>query len=243
MENTIEKVRSFLINSIDEKYRSFNQSLVPGESSEMLGVRIPQLREIAKRIARESGIEYIRAIEEMEKKAPVYHEELLLHGMIIGYLKCDFDTRTGLLDEFVPVIDSWAVCDSSCMTYKFMKKDMDYWFRYLLKYTESEREYEIRFAVVAFLDHFITEEYIEKILTILGNIKHDGYYVMMAVAWAVSVCYVKFPELTWELLAGDRLDDFTHQKSIQKIRESYRVTKEEKERLAALRRMKKEKNR
>ena len=65
----------------------------------------------------------------------------------------------------------------------------------------------------------------------------------MAVAWAVSVCYVKFPELTWELLAGDRLDDFTHQKSIQKIRESYRVTKEEKERLAALRRMKKEKNR
>ena len=84
MENTIEKVRSFLINSIDEKYRSFNQSLVPGESSEMLGVRIPQLREIAKRIARESGIEYIRAIEEMEKKAPVYHEELLLHGMIIG---------------------------------------------------------------------------------------------------------------------------------------------------------------
>lgn len=102
---------------------------------------------------------------------------------------------------------------------------------------------EIRFAVVAFLDHFITEEYIEKILTILGNIKHDGYYVKMAVAWAVSVCYVKFPELTWELLAGDRLDDFTHQKSIQKIRESYRVTKEEKERLAALRRMKKEKNR
>ena len=125
------------------------------------------------------------------------------------------------------------------MTYKFMKKDMDYWFKYLLKYLESNKEYEIRFAVVSFLDYFISEEYIREILKILGSIKHEGYYVKMAVAWAVSVCYVKFPERTWELLEGYELDDFTHQKSIQKIRESFRVSKEEKDRLLTLRRSRK----
>ena len=116
---------------------------------------------------------------------------------------------------------------------------MDYWFKYLLKYLESNKEYEIRFAVVSFLDYFISEEYIREILKILGSIKHEGYYVKMAVAWAVSVCYVKFPERTWELLEGNELDDFTHQKSIQKIRESFRVSKEEKDRLLTLRRSRK----
>lgn len=239
MENIIDNIRERLMGEIDEKYRSFNSSLVPGDMAPMLGVRMPKLREIAKEIAREEGRKYIKAIVAMEKETTTYHEEHLLHGMVIGYLKCGIDERAELLDEFVPVIDNWAVCDSSCMTYKFMKKDMDYWFKYLLKYLESNREYEIRFAVVSFLDYFISEEYIREILKILGSIKHEGYYVKMAVAWAVSVCYVKFPERTWELLEGNELDDFTHQKSIQKIRESFCVPKEEKDRLLTLRRSRK----
>lgn len=125
------------------------------------------------------------------------------------------------------------------MTYKFMKKDMDLWFEYLMKYLDSTQEYELRFAIVSLLDYFVTENYIERVLRILGDVKHEAYYVKMAVAWAVSVCYVKFPELTWDLLAGNQLDDITHQKSIQKIRESFRVSKEEKERLNTLRRAKK----
>ena len=234
MENIVRNVREKLWKEIDEKYRSFNRSLVPGDTVPMLGVRMPKLREIAKQIAKNDGWEYVDAVKKQEMTGDVFHEELLLHGLLIGYMKCKDDERTALLDDFVPVINNWAVCDSSCMTYKFMKKNTNYWFDYLTKYTESVREYEIRFAVVSLLDHFITEDYITRVLDILGNIKHETYYVKMAVAWAVSVCYVKFPELTLELLTGDKLDDFTHQKSIQKIRESYRVSAEEKEYLKSL---------
>ena len=239
MENIFEKIRKQLIDVTDEKYLEFNRSLVPGDNSTMLGVRVPRLREFAKSMARENGLEYVNAVKEQEKQGKVYHEELLLHGMIIGYMKCSLDERKRLLDDFVPVIDSWAVCDSSCMTYKFMKKDMDLWFEYLMKYLDSTQEYELLFAIVSLLDYFVTENYIERVLRILGDVKHEAYYVKMAVAWAVSVCYVKFPELTWDLLAGNQLDDITHQKSIQKIRESFRVSKEEKERLNTLRRAKK----
>lgn len=230
------KIRAILYENVDEKYQQFNKSLVPGKTAPMLGVRLPVLREIAKKIAGENGQEYIRAVMEQEKSGDIFHEELLLHGIVIGYLNCGWEERTELLDGFVPVIDSWAVCDSSCMTYKFMKKDVAYWYSYLLKYVNSSREYEVRFAVVAMLDHLVTEEYIVCVLEVLTHVRHEGYYVKMAVAWAVSVCYVKFPEQTERILTEQRLDDFTHNKSIQKIRESYRVSKEDKDRLQKLRR-------
>lgn len=229
MNQLINETRLLLQQETDEKYRDFNSSLIPGEASPMLGVRMPKIRGIAKAIAKENGWEYIRAVEETEKEGPVYHEELLLHGIIIGYLKCGDDERKELLDRFAPVINNWAVCDCSCMTYKFMKKNQEEWFSYLLKYIESPREYEIRFAVVSMLDHFVTEPFIDRVLTCMDGIHHEGYYVKMAVAWAVSVCFVKFPEKTKVFLRKNRLDDFTQNKSIQKIRESYRVKKEDKE--------------
>lgn len=231
-----EEIRSKLYESVDEKYRTFSSALVPGDVAPMLGVRVPELRKIAKMIAKENAVEYMNEISKEKQQRPVYHEELLLYGMTIGYLKCKKETRAEYLDRFVPVIDNWAVCDSSCFTYKFMQKDMEYWFQYLLKYVNSVREYEVRFAVVSMICNFIVEDYIEEVLQIFGEIKQDGYYAKMAVAWAISVCYAKFPEPTWDLLASDKLGDFTHQKSIQKIRESYRVSKEEKARVNTLRR-------
>ena len=235
-----DSVRESLIESVDEKYREFNSSLVPGEStSKMLGVRMPRIREIAKKVVKENGQEYLEAVKLAEQSGNVYHEELLLHGIIIGHLKCEKEERKKLLDEFVPVINNWAVCDCSCMTYKFMKKDAGEWYDYLMKYMVSNREYEIRFAVVCLLDHFVKENFIDRILKELDAIRHEGYYVKMAVAWAVSVCFVKFPEKTKEFLHDDHMDDFTHNKSIQKIRESFRVSKEDKEWVKTLKREKK----
>ena len=96
---------------------------------------------------------------------------------------------------------------------------------------DSKHEYEIRFALVSMLNHFVTEEYIDRLLDRLNHINSDAYYVQMAAAWAVSVCYIKFPEKTTLFLQTDTMDTFTHNKSIQKIRESYRVSKEEKDKL------------
>ena len=110
------------------------------------------------------------------------------------------------------------------------------WMPFIKIYLASKQEYELRFAVVCLLDFFVNETYIEQVLDVLVQVHHDGYYVKMAVAWAISVCYVKFPEKTEKILEENLLDDFTHNKSIQKIRESYRVTKENKERLQKMRR-------
>ena len=127
--------------------------------------------------------------------------------------------------------NSWGICDSSCATCHFMKKDQEYWYGYLQKWLKSSREYEIRFGVVCLLDFFINEAYIDAVLEEMKKIHHDGYYVKMAVAWAVSICYIHFPEKTQKLLKENSLDDWTHNKTIQKIRESLRISKEEKEML------------
>ena len=129
------------------------------------------------------------------------------------------------------LINSWGICDSSCATCHFMKKDQEYWYGYLQKWLKSSREYEIRFGVVCLLDFFINEAYIDAVLEEMKKIHHDGYYVKMAVAWAVSICYIHFPEKTQKLLKENSLDDWTHNKTIQKIRESLRISKEEKEML------------
>lgn len=231
MELLLQETREKLENEIDLGYQEFNRSLIPGETSRILGVRIPVLRKIAKELVKTSGRSYADAVVLLERSKEAYYEERMIHGMLIGYLKCEKEERRQLLDSFVPAIDNWSVCDSSCTTYKFMKQDMGYWFSYLEQYLNSSREYEIRFAVVCMLDHFVTDYYIGKILWDIDAVHHEGYYVKMAVAWAISVCYVKFPKETFRYLKTDHLDDFTHNKAIQKICESYRVSKEEKEKL------------
>ncbi len=222
-------VREELEKNADSTYREFHRSLVPGLDN-FLGIRVPKLREISRKAAREDYWSFAR---EADRKI---YEELMIRGMMIGYARLSKEEQRRELEEFVACIDNWAVCDCCCSTYKFMKKDQEEWFAFLKTYAVSGKEYEIRFALVAMLDYFINEEYIDQVLEILGQVRHEGYYVKMAAAWAVSICYVKFPEKTEGFLKKDLLDDFTHNKSIQKIRESYRVSKEDKERLKTLRR-------
>ncbi len=234
MGNIINEIRKTLYDCAEESYRDFNRSLIPGDIAPILGVRIPKLRKIAKKAAKENGREYLGALLKEERGGHVFYEELLLHGMIIGYLKCERKEREKLLNEFVPVIDNWSVCDSSCITYKFMKTDMEEWFDYLLRYVNDEREYAVRFAVVCMLNYFITETFVDRVVDILEKLQHEGYYVKMAVAWALSVCYVKFPKKMKLFFKNNELDDFTCNKAIQKIRDSLQVSREEKEMLKGL---------
>ena len=160
----------------------------------------------------------------------------MLQGLVLGYAKMDREERTEYLEEFVPKITNWAVCDSCVNSYKFMQKDPDYWFDYLKKYQKSDEEFRLRFMIVAMMSHFVDEPHIDEILRICSTVRNDGYYTKMGVAWALQVCYVKFPEKTKALLKDNQMDDFTHNKAIQKIRESYRVSREEKEELNQLKR-------
>ena len=230
----IKEIREELDQLGEESYKQFNQKLIPG-TDHVIGVRMPALRKLAKGIAKTDSKQYLEEAQtEIDERSA--HEEIMLYGLVLGYAKMSTEQRMQALDMFVPKIHNWAVCDCCSNTYKFMEKYQEESFAYLETYLHSQREYELRFGIVSLLDHFINDSYIDRVLSICEHTRHEGYYVKMAVAWAVSVCYVKFPIQTKRLLLANEMDDFTHNKAIQKIRESYRVSREEKVELNRLKR-------
>ena len=220
--NIREEVRNKLINLTDTKYRDFHSNLCPGIEN-ILGVRLPLLREISKNLAKENYNDYLNN-DDIK-----YYEEIMIQGLTIGYLKIDNEIRFNYIKDFVPKINNWAVCDSFCNNLKFTKNNRKEVWDFIIPYINSEDEFDIRFAVVMMLNFYITEDYIDEVLSILNNINHDGYYVKMAVAWAISFAYIHFPEKTLSFLKNNNLDNFTYNKSLQKIIESNRVSKEDKE--------------
>ena len=222
-------IRERLFKLQDEEYKKFHSSLCPNVDN-IIGVQIPKLRTIAKEIAKESPEEFLNYTQTQ------YYEEKVLYGLVIGYMKADLKTRKYYLDKFVPIIDSWAVCDCCISSFKFVNKNKEEMWTYTQKYLKSNKEFELRFAVVLLMDYYLTEKYIDKVLEIYNNIKNDAYYVKMAVAWALSVCYIKFPQKTMKLFANNQLDNFTYNKALQKIIESNRVSKEEKDQIRKMKR-------
>ena len=230
----IEEITAKLYDLTEEDFRVFNSKLLPGVTR-ILGVRLPAMRKLAKKTAKGDFRSYL---EEAHEKitADSIHEEIMMLGLVIGYAKMERDEYRKYLDEFVPKISNWSVCDSCVNGFKFMRNDPEYWFDYLKIYRDSKEEFELRFMIVAMMNHFVDEDHIDEILSICNEIHHDGYYVKMAVAWTLQVCYVKFPEKTSRLLENNGMDDFTHNKAIQKIRESYQVSREEKDELGRMKR-------
>ena len=212
----MENLREYLYEAVDEKYREFQNSLCPNVN-DILGVRIPKLREIAKTIAKDNPIEFL------EKYVCEFYEEKMIYGLVIGYMKSDLETRIKYLNKFVPMIDNWAVCDCACSTYKFTQKNMEEMFEYIKKYVFSNKEFEVRFACIMLMDYFLIDEYIDEVFQIFNNIKLDKYYVEMAIAWAISEAFIKNEKKTREFLANNTLSVNTFNKALQKIIESNRV--------------------
>ena len=160
----------------------------------------------------------------------------MLQGLVIAGMRCPEAERMEYLGAFVPKIDNWAVCDVTCGSLKSAAKNREAYWAFLTPYLASEREYEVRFAVVLLLSHFIVPEWIGRVLAVLADVSQEGYYVKMAVAWALSVCFVKFREETLLLLENGVLDDFTQNKAIQKCCESFRVSDSDKALLRGMKR-------
>lgn len=228
MENN--QIRKKLEELSDEEYRKFHTGLCP-KSSEILGVRVPILRNFAKEIVKEGKIE-----EYLENALDNSYEEILLQGMVLGLWKTNIEKFSKYLEKFIPKINSWAVCDVSVAGFKITKKNMEYMWSFVQKYLKSNKEFELRFAIVMLLDFYITDEYIDKVLQILNNIKNDEYYVKMAIAWTLQVAFVKFPNETMKLLKNNKIDDWTYNKALQKIIESYRVDENTKNEIKKMKR-------
>ena len=221
----MDKILKQLFELQDKRYKEFHSSLCPNVDN-IIGVRIPELRKLAKQIAKENPKEFI---ENPVKKQ--YYEEIMLEGFVIGYMKATLEEKLHYLDNFIPEIDNWAVCDCTASTLKFIDKYKKEVWEYMQKYINSKKEFEKRFAIIILMDYYLTDEYIDKVLEIYNKIDSDQYYVQMGIAWAISVCFVKYREKTRKFLDNNNLSTFTYNKSIQKIIESTRVDKETKEEL------------
>jgi 3-methyladenine DNA glycosylase AlkD len=208
-----KEIKARLKSLSDEKYRKFASGLLPGVSN-MLGVRLPLLRSVAREIAATDWRTYLSTADDE------FFEEVMLKGFIIGSAKTDVEERLQLVREFIPKISNWSLCDSFCACLKFVNENRELVWDFLQPYFNSDKEFELRFAVVMGIFYFTDEDHIDDLLGLLVRIKHDGYFVKMAVAWALSACFAKQPEKTLEYLKNSDLDDFTYNKALQKIIES-----------------------
>ena len=226
MELNIEKE---LFELQDKKYQEFQKKLCPGIEN-IIGVRVPILRNYAKDLLKKYSLK-----ELMEHINDNYYEEIMLQGMLIGGAKEDFNIIIKYVHEFIPKIENWAICDTFCTGLKITKKHKDEMWKFLQKYLKSKKEFEVRFGIVMILGYFIDEEHLEDNFKIFNNIKVDKYYVQMAVAWAISICLIRYYDRTLKYLQEEAdLDNFTYNKSIQKAIESYRITDKQKDFLRSI---------
>ena len=224
---TKESLQAELFALQDLQYQKFHSSLLPGVEN-IIGVRMPLLRKLAKEILRGDWRSHL---DSSVAEPNTYYEDNILQALLIGTSKISLQERHTYIKAFVPKINNWAVCDLFCSTLKEVQRyPQEYW-QMLMPYFNSTNAYDLRFASVMLLNHFTSDEFAEEALKLLEAIKHEDYYVKMGVAWAISIFYIKQPKLTLSLLKQNNLDNFTHNKAIQKIRESFRVSNEEKEML------------
>lgn len=217
----VEEVKKELFKLQDLEYQKFHSNLCPGISN-IIGVRVPKIRLLVKEILKKDYKEYLNDVKND------YYEEIMIEGLIIATSKMSLEEKEFYLKKFVPKIDNWAICDTVCSSFKLKKEELKEVWNFILTYKNSKKEFELRFIIVMMMDYFLIDEYIDKVFKIINEIKSEYYYTNMAIAWLISVAYVKDKEKTLYFIKNNDLSTFTYNKSLQKIIESSRVSKEDK---------------
>ena len=165
------------------------------------------------------------------KEPPSSYEENILQALVIANAKMDTDERLIFTKEFVPKINNWAVCDIFCGDWKVTSSEKNKLWDYCLELIKTGEEFPMRVSAVMMLGHFLEDDYIDIVLSILSSAYHEGYYFKMGSAWTLSYCFIKYPDKTEPFLFLPSLDKEIRNKAVQKICDSYRVDKETKTKL------------
>ena len=227
-EEMTRGVQKRLFEMQDTGYRDFHARLIPTVKKEkIIGIRTPMLRKFAKEFGKTEESEmFLKALPHQ------YYEENNLHGLLIEQIR-DYDKCLEELERFLPHIDNWATCD--LLALHMIKKHRDIFIREVYRWIESDKPYIIRFGISMLMRHYLDvgfkPEYPEKVAAICS----EEYYVNMMRAWYFATALAKQYEKILPFLEEQRMDIWTHNKTIQKSIESYRITKEQKDYLRTLR--------
>ena len=221
-EDNYKEFVKYLISMQDEKYREFHSSLVLNSKYEMIGIRLPIMRDIAKKISQSNIEEFLKYAQDN------YYEEVMIQGLVISHIK-DEKIFYNYFKEYVKKIDNWALCDSFCNSIKIVRKHEEKYFKEAIKMAGNESEFISRVGIVMILNNFISKQNLNVIFDTLNKIHSEKFYINMAEAWLICEMYIKYPEETKNFIKKNNLNKFTQNKAISKIYDSYRVSEEEKE--------------
>ena len=208
----------------DLEYKKFSERIID-TNYPIIGVRTPIIKMIAKSTSQE-------ILEENDEK---YYEEVMLKLFVISNIK-NIEEYDYYFNKYIYKIDCWSLCDSFVVASKIIKRNKDHYFEIAKELLNNEKEFVVRVGLVILLNYHVEEKYLSSIFRLVDNIKREEYYIKMAIAWLLSICYIKYPKETLCYLDKTKLDDFTYNKTISKICDSYRVDKNTKEELKKKRR-------
>ena len=220
-------IKEELLALQDISYADFQAKLTPNIPRDLfIGVRVPEARKLAKRIIGDP--ETSKFLRDLPHR---YYDENMVHGLLISEMK-DYDACIEAVDEFLPYVDNWAVCD--IMSPKIFKKNKIVLLEKIKEWSKSEEEYTCRFGLEMLMSHFLDDDFKPEYLEIPLSVNNDEYYVKMMIAWFFATALAKQWDATIKHIEDQRLDTWTQNKAIQKARESKRITPKQKEYLKSL---------
>ena len=226
-EDKYQEFIEYLKTLSDPKYQEFHSKII--EYEEVLGVKTSELKNIAKRISKGDYKSYI------ELNNSNFYEPVMIEGLILGYLKLPFDELINYINNYLNKVTNWAHIDLLVTNLRQFKKSPKEGFKYAKKLTHSKNNWAKRCGIVILLTFYLHDVYIDKTLEVVTKIKSKDYYVKMAIAWLVSISYIKYKEKTLVYLVNIK-DDFTYNKTLSKIIDSRRISNEEKDFIRSLKR-------
>lgn len=224
-------IQQRLYEHADQKYCVFSHSLIP-TNLDMIGVRIPIQKQIAKSVAKEDW-EQVQCY--LSTTTPKTYEEINVWGLVMAYAKMPESCRQEFLWKFAHHIDNWASCDTIVMATKNIGKNLDTYWDFAVKLVRDDYIFARRVGIVSMLSYYLTDDYIDIVLDEIVQIRDQEYYVQMAIAWLVATALAKHYDKTVKILQDRRLDEWTHNKAIVKACESFRISPAQKEYLRSLR--------
>ena len=205
----------FLKSLKDDKYKDFHSKLTDTKY-EIIGIRVPIMKRIAKEICKTNIEKFFELIEN------AYYEEVFIEGIVLS--SSDEKVLDKYLMNFIKKIDNWSICDSFCSNLKIVSKKMGKYWIYFTGLIDLKNEFQTRVVIVIMLNYYLNDNYIDRVINIVSNFNSDYYYINMAISWLLSVAIIKYSDKVIDLLKSKELSKFVQNKTISKINDSYRVS-------------------